>query len=644
MLLGAGCSRSAGIRLAGEIAQKLTIDLAGRLGAAPESCGRPEDALAWLAGVGALQPQEDEERCDWGRRYGEIFGKLLTSDASQREVIQSEIAEARGRINWAHVCVGELVNKHYVHTVLTTNFDQLVVKGIILTGRLPVIADGLEALNRVVSNPADPQVVHMHGSMHTYSPRNSPVAVRGTSSELPMQGTMWGILRDSHMLIVVGYAGKEEGVVDLLIRAGRDLPNLVVYWVIYESDDSGLSDEVKEYLKGPNKHPIYGQDADAFFSDIMRELGEGIDWISDPLSPLEARKTEVLRPKVDAVNVSLDEYAARLDRMRETATQSAADYTLGQAAMDSLSGMDEKVVVALSTSESAPDARAERLLADSLFKTGDAARDASRLRESIRIRRESIASGDTRDGIAYLRLGDALQSLADIEEQAVEAGGAVAAEDARAASIDAYEQALEVVDAGSNEVAWKEARDRYATAVIQFGDKGAAIEKLDRAIQALSELLEAGHSGIPPAERAETYDKLSALHLMRADRTEAVDDFQNAVEASTLALRLMSDDQSSTTSAVMRRNLAAALRGLAEHRRKEGREEEAIDELRRAAALYREAAGAYLEGVRDADRREARVAAAKTLDEARNILRSIGDEGEADAVDALMASLVPAAA
>jgi tetratricopeptide (TPR) repeat protein len=644
MLLGAGCSRSAGIRLAGEIAQKLAIDLAGRLGASAAECGCADDALTWLVRQGALR--EEEGTCDWGRRYGEIFGTLLTSDSSQREIIQAEIAEGRGQINWAHVCVGELVNKHYVHTVLTTNFDQLVVKGIILTGRLPVIADGLEALNRVVSSPADPQVVHMHGSMHTYSPRNSPVAVQETSSELPMQGTMWGILRDSDLLVVVGYAGKEEGVVELLIRAGRDLPNLVVYWVTYEPDESALSEEVRRFLLGPNKHLIHGQDADAFFAAIMREVNEAIDWIGDPLSPLEARKTEIVRPQaVEEVNVLLDEYAVRLDQMRATAAASISEFKLGRAAMDSLSGMDEKVVVALSQPDSAVDSRAERLLAASLFKTGDAAQDASRLQESVRIWRGYIAKGDIRDGIAFLRLGDALQALADLQEEAAqEAPGAmIEAADGglREESVAAYEQAVTTIDSGVNESAWREAREKYATAVIEFGTKGAALEKLDLAIAGLRELLESGRVGPAPLARAETYDRLSALYLMRADRTAAAGDFQNAVEASAQALDTISNERGSTTVAVMQRNLAAAVRGLAEHRQKEGLAEEAIDELRRAAALYRGAGEAYLDGVRDADLADARLAAAETLDEARDIYRAIGAEDEAVEVEAILATLLP---
>lgn len=135
-------------------------------------------------------------------------------------------------MNWAHLCLGELVRLGYIHTVLTTNFDQLVLEGILRTSVRPVIADGIESLNRISGRPNTPQVVHLHGSMQTYSPRNSRTAVVETRSNLAFQGTLYGLLRDAHLLVVVGYAGGEEGVMQLLIEAAARLPEMVVYWCI----------------------------------------------------------------------------------------------------------------------------------------------------------------------------------------------------------------------------------------------------------------------------------------------------------------------------------------------------------------------------------------------------------------------------
>lgn len=151
--------------------------------------------------------------------------------------------------------------------MLTTNFDQLVLEGIIRTGILPVVADGIEALSRLSGKPQYPQVVHLHGSMHTYRPLNSDSDVKDTDKELLVNATLYNMLHDSSVLVIVGYAGGEEGVMSLLIEAAKRLPDKVVYWVQYSPDPGKVSDKAQELLHcGKNKYLILGQDADAFFA------------------------------------------------------------------------------------------------------------------------------------------------------------------------------------------------------------------------------------------------------------------------------------------------------------------------------------------------------------------------------------------
>ena len=187
-LIGAGCSYSAGIPLAGEIAKQCAVELASKYSAGKFN---PEDAIAalnWLKEKQKLQLKLDPAEPEWGKLYGHIFQEHFKAATQQRNIILTAIDKSGGKINWAHVCLGELVRRGYIHTVLTTNFDQLVLQGIIRTGLLPVIADGIESLTRISSRPEHPQVVHLHGSMHTYSPRNSLRAVKETKQDLSLEG------------------------------------------------------------------------------------------------------------------------------------------------------------------------------------------------------------------------------------------------------------------------------------------------------------------------------------------------------------------------------------------------------------------------------------------------------------------------
>ena len=202
-LIGAGCSVSAGVPLAADIAQDCAKSLYLEYFEGKSKSINADRALKWLKQKNYLS---DRKGATWSDYYSEIFEKHFRSDPQQREIIHKNVEKSNGKINWAHICLGELVVQHYVHSVLTTNFDRLILEGIILAGHVPVIVDGLEALKRVSSRPAVPQVVHLHGSLHAYSPLNSREAMLAAGRTLSMRGVMFGMLKDTGFLVVVGYA------------------------------------------------------------------------------------------------------------------------------------------------------------------------------------------------------------------------------------------------------------------------------------------------------------------------------------------------------------------------------------------------------------------------------------------------------
>jgi hypothetical protein len=223
------------------------------------------------------------------------------------------------------VCLGHLVERRYVHTVLTTNFDQLVLKGVVRTGIFPVVSDGLESLIRIDPAPTSPQIVHLHGSMHTYDSRNSTAALNKTADDQIYQSMMVGLLRQSKILVVVGYAGGEEGIMHLLQFAAKNIPGLVIYWVTYSSDYDGLSRRAKRLLKNSeNKFFVLEQDADAFFQSLIRELRIGQpEWITSPI-PTLARQAEELKPEDRASKKLADAFIKRVKRIKSTPSDDLA--------------------------------------------------------------------------------------------------------------------------------------------------------------------------------------------------------------------------------------------------------------------------------------------------------------------------------
>lgn len=251
-LIGAGCSASAGIPLANQIAKTCVSKLVSKYSKGKIKINSPGKAIKWLYDNEHIDDSWNPNNPDWGSIYGKIFEEHFQADIFQKEIIKDAIDKSNNKINWAHICLGELVKRGYVHTVLTTNFDQLVVRGIVNTGLIPVIADGIESLTRIDSKPQTPQVIHIHGSMHTYSLRNSATDVQEIENTLSVEGTMYELLRDSALLAVVGYAGGEEAVMKLLIKSATNFHKMVVYWAMYEDDYNSLSENALKLMESGN--------------------------------------------------------------------------------------------------------------------------------------------------------------------------------------------------------------------------------------------------------------------------------------------------------------------------------------------------------------------------------------------------------
>lgn len=318
-LVGAGCSVSAGIPAARGVAEHCALKLAG-IYSGNVFLGDPEAALAWLKRnkhLGDFQgafPREDGSH--WPDLYSYFFESHFKSPNQQRDVINEIIDAAKDGLNWAHACLGELVHLRFVHTVLTTNFDQLILQGIIRTGELPVIADGLEALNRITAKPRRSQVVHLHGSMHTYNLRNSREALNQTHQDTGAVTMIMSLLQQCDQLVVVGYGGGEEGIMALLRDAAKLLPQLVVYWVTFQQGLDGLSKNSRALLSGENKFVVWGGPADKFFGDLMEALRIGEPrWVADPIGVLKEQSGRLQSPSADleAIRILVSAFKDRVD-------------------------------------------------------------------------------------------------------------------------------------------------------------------------------------------------------------------------------------------------------------------------------------------------------------------------------------------
>jgi tetratricopeptide (TPR) repeat protein/NAD-dependent SIR2 family protein deacetylase len=535
-LIGAGCSYSAGIPLAGGIAQGCLTKLANLYSAGQFQTEDPLVALKWLHDKGMVDAGWYSDDPSWGGLYGKIFEEHFKSDPQQREIILEAIGKSRDKINWAHLCLGELVRRGYIHTVLTTNFDQLVLQGIISTGLLPVVADGLESLTRVSSRPNKPQVVHLHGSMHTYSPRNSMTSVNETEQELSMVGMLYNLLKDSTMLVVVGYGGGEEGVMRLLIDAARHFNNMVVYWAMREPSHTLLSDRAKQLLSlGHNKFVIPNCDADAFFAEITEQLGIGApDWMENPTGTLVVQSESFAPTNNSDIEIKIKSYQEKIQHLHRSWEEAAEHKPTDSLDRIATLRLEGRYVEALELIRQIREDNYDvwRLRAESAYEAGQQESDTNLLRESIESWQQAIGSvhkedNPTRWYETQIGLAKALQFLYELEPEKQFIEGAIAA----------YRSALEVEDFKKIPLDWASAQNNLGIALLNLNETEDNPAYIQEAVAAHTAALSVLTRDKTPESWAESQSNLGGALQMLGELKEDVPILEEAVKAYHAALQ-----------------------------------------------------------------------------------------------------------
>ncbi len=586
-LIGAGCSASAGIPLAAGIAKRCAVELARiyRAHDEPDWNGRFEDndhddALEWLISSKRVADQPPGGRLDWGKLYSVFFEQHLGSPNQQRAMLTKVIEDSGHRLNWAHACLGELVRLRYVHTILTTNFDQLILKGMVRAGVFPVVVEGLEGLNRITAEPRHPQLVHLHGSLHTYDTRNSGEDVRNTETHASLGAVLYALLQQSDVLVVVGYYGGEEGIMTLLDRAALEFRNTVVYWVLYEDDESSLSPRARQLLgRGANKFIITGTDADRFFRELMNELKIGLPrWIREPTSTL----TELLRDIVPVPGKGADPdiravLEAFTDAVRHVETQASPDIMARVAALR-LKGDYMQALEALPSAE--PGIRRDRLIAVTKYDMAQLGLREEELRTVVDAFEQISGEGDSQERLMTVRqLLPALISLHDLTS-----------DDALLERVVQHCDNVLSSGDGLDDTARIELAMRRALALQVMGERGGDEKLLQAALGAYEEVA---------AERTQSRDAVWAEAKMGAATIhQALGEVRNNTSYLELAVQALREIVSAsdrlvdpTAEAARRFNLAGALSSFADAapQASQGPLQEAETQLERALSLYGDA-------------------------------------------------------
>lgn len=240
VLIGAGCSFSGGIPLAGGIIDDIRQ-------AFPQAWQRARQK----AGA-ASKPS-----------YNQYMHEL--NPDQRRTLLKRYIDDSK--INWAHIGLAQLLKHKHLDRVLTTNFDQLITRACALVNVFPAVYD-LTAFHptqmRMAELP-DLAVFHLHGQRNGFSLLNDPEELAKHAQQLK---PVFDHARERRLWIVVGYSGEAD---PLLALIQADCHQCGLYWI---STQPAPKPHLAELFSAERYafHLHHPEGADHFFMKLALEM------------------------------------------------------------------------------------------------------------------------------------------------------------------------------------------------------------------------------------------------------------------------------------------------------------------------------------------------------------------------------------
>ena len=171
-------------------------------------------------------------------------------DATKRQDYLAELIEPGGKrqkIPLANTLLAQiLLDRQTPFVVTTTNFDDFLLRALLLFDARPVIVEHAQAAGRVDATNSEIQVVHVHGTFRHYEMKNTQdeitsAAAMGDDRGVRMRDALDGLLK-KHSPLVIGYSGWEKDVVMRALKRRLDNQGVPhnVYWFCYRRSDKDL--------------------------------------------------------------------------------------------------------------------------------------------------------------------------------------------------------------------------------------------------------------------------------------------------------------------------------------------------------------------------------------------------------------------
>ena len=192
----------------------------------------------------------------------------LLGPNQRRNLIANYVDNAK--INLAHLYLGTLIKENYIDRVLTTNFDNLVIRSLGLFNIYPAIYDLVAAKTFIPEETAQLSLFYLLGQRNGYDMINTKSEMERLSKATYYED----LFRDTAKLrgwIVVGYSGENDPIFNRL--AEIEVFKNKLFWIGYKEEEP--KEHILQSILTPEEkygHYLKGYDADDFFLNLVRKL------------------------------------------------------------------------------------------------------------------------------------------------------------------------------------------------------------------------------------------------------------------------------------------------------------------------------------------------------------------------------------
>ena len=274
-LLGSGCSVTSGVNTG----QKLIEEWKQSIYDAEHDVDETEEHF-W------------EHQYSWfdeRNPYSSLFEKKYDLPRQRRIFVEREIAGKTPSIGYAYLV--KIIERHFVNTVFTTNFDDLLNEAFYRYSKdRPIVCAHDSSISSITVTSKRPKIIKLHGD---YLFDDIKSTLRETESLNDNMKNKFIEFAKDHGLIVVGYAGNDRSIMDILnmLLQKEDYFKYGIYWCIRKGDKS-ISEELRKLLWKDRVYFVEIEGFDELMASLNNTLNKGELPVDDDL--LSSRRQKKL--------------------------------------------------------------------------------------------------------------------------------------------------------------------------------------------------------------------------------------------------------------------------------------------------------------------------------------------------------------